>query len=187
MTYDCSFLSDLALEGEVSVDEATRESHAGDWGTREADQVRPIAVVYPQSTADVSAVLAAVNERRVPVTPYAAGSGPQANATPVHGGISLDLTRMDTVSAIRPDDPQVDVEPGVYGGAVNEAVADHGLWFPPLPSSGDISTVGGMIATDVAGMQTVRYGEVGDWFLPSCQASSPTWMQVVSALTRSRS
>jgi D-lactate dehydrogenase (cytochrome) len=165
MPHDCSFLADLDLEGAVSFGDSERDHHAGDWGTADADQVRPDAVVFAESTADVSAVLDAADERRVPVTPFAAGTSLEANATPVHEGISLDLTRMDRVLEVRPGDFQVDVEPGVFGSAVNEAVADHGLFFPPLPSSGDISTIGGMIANDASGMQTVKYGEVGDWVL----------------------
>jgi len=165
MATDCSFLSELSLDGEVNFGDSTREGHAGDWGTPEPDEVVPDAVVYPASTADVSTVLSAADERGVPVTPYAAGTGLEANATPVHGGVSLDLTRMDAVLAVRPDDFQVDVQPGVFGSAVDEAVAEHGLFFPPLPSSGDISTVGGMVATDAGGMQTVKYGEVADWLL----------------------
>ncbi|MDZ7702283.1 MAG: FAD-linked oxidase C-terminal domain-containing protein [Halobacteriales archaeon] len=155
----------LDLDGEVSFGDSDRANHAGDWGTAAADEVTPDAVVYPESTADVAAVLAAADERRVPVTPFAAGTGLESNATPVHGGVSLDLTRMDAVLDVRPDDFQIDVQPGVFGAAVDEAVADHGLFFPPLPSSGDISTVGGMIATDASGMGTVKYGEVGDWVL----------------------
>ncbi|MEM4781770.1 MAG: FAD-linked oxidase C-terminal domain-containing protein, partial [Halalkalicoccus sp.] len=55
--------------------------------------------------------------------------------------------------------------PWIIGSAVEEYVASEGLFFPPLPSSGEISTVGGMIATDASGMQTVKYGEVADWVL----------------------
>ena len=162
---DLVFLDDLDLAGEVSSSDSNRKGHAGDWGTPEADRVRPDAVVWPESTADVSAVLAASNERGVPVTPYAAGTSLEGNATPVHRGISLDMTRMDAVLDVRPADFQVDVQPGVFGSAVDEAVGSHGLFFPPLPSSGDISTVGGMIANDASGMQTVKYGEVRDWVL----------------------
>jgi D-lactate dehydrogenase (cytochrome) len=165
MARDLDFLEDLDLDGEVSTGDSDRDGHAGDWGTEEDDQVRPDAVVFAASTDDVSAVLAACDERRVPVTPYAAGTVLEANATPVHRGVSLDLTRMDDVIAVRPDDFQVTVQAGVYGSAVDEAVAGHGLFFPPLPSSGDISTVGGMVATDAGGMQTVKYGEVADWVL----------------------
>ncbi|QLG61387.1 FAD-binding oxidoreductase [Halorarum salinum] len=157
------FLDDLALDGEVSRGPSDRGTHAGSYDTAPADEVHPDAVVFAGSTADVSAVLAAADERGVPVTPYAAGTSLESHATPVEGGVSLDLTRMDRVLEVRPDDLTVDVEPGVIGGDLNERVARHGLTFPPLPSSGAISTVGGMIATDASGMGTVKYGEVGDW------------------------
>ncbi len=165
MTYDCSFLDSLDIEGEVSTGDSVRESHAGDWGTHESERTTPDAVVWPASTTDVSRILTAATERGVPVTPYAAGSGLEGNATPVERGISLDMTRMDAILDVRPEDFQIDVQPGVVGSDVDEAVASDGLFFPPLPSSGSFSTVGGMIATDASGMKTVKYGEVADWVL----------------------
>ena len=166
MTHDCSFLSDLDLSGEVSFGDSVRESHAADFGAEERGEgVTPDAVVWPESTADVAAVLPAADERGVPVTPYAAGTSLEGNAVPAHRGVSLDLSRMDAVLEVRPDDFQIDVEPGLLGAQVEEAVADEGLFFPPLPSSGDISTVGGMIANDASGMKTVKYGEISDWVL----------------------
>lgn len=170
MTHDTAFLGDLELDGDVATDEATLTQHASDAGTEEfghlsLDGPGPDAVVFVESTEDVSAVLEACSERGVPVTPYAAGTGLEAGAVPVEGGVSLDLTRMDRVLDVRPESLQVDVEPGVIGSAVDDAVESHGLFFPPLPSSGDISTVGGMVATDAAGMGTVKYGEVADWVL----------------------
>src|SRR6056297_4309948 len=166
MTHDCSFLTDLDLaDDQVSFADARRDTHATDWGTDDDDAVAPDAVVWPESTADVSAVLAAASERGVPVTPYAAGTSLEGNPVPVESGISLDVTRMDAVLDVRPDSFQVDVQPGLLGAEVNEAVSKHGLYFPPLPSSGDISTVGGLIANDASGMKTVKYGEVADWVL----------------------
>ncbi|QCS42536.1 FAD-binding oxidoreductase [Natrinema versiforme] len=167
MTHDCSFLEEIALaDDQVSFAPGRLESHATDFGTERTDEgTLPDAVVWPESTADVSAVLAAATDRGVPVTPYAAGTGLEGNAVPAHGGISLDLTRMDDVVDYRPDDFQIDVGPGIIGSDVDEYVAGDGLFFPPLPSSGDISTIGGMIATDASGMKTVRYGEIADWVL----------------------
>ncbi|WP_123537980.1 FAD-binding oxidoreductase [Halosimplex salinum] len=162
---DVAFLTDAVGPDRVSVDEYARDEHAGDWGTHPEDEVRPDAVVWPTTTEEVSAILTGAHERGIPVTPYAAGTGLEGNAVPAHEGISMDMTRMNDVLAVRPEDLQVDVEPGVLGSAVDEAAAEHGLTFPPLPSSGDISTVGGMIATDASGMQTVKYGEVADWVL----------------------
>lgn len=166
MAHDCAFLEDLDLQGEVSFGESVRATHAADFGADERGiGVDPDAVVWPTTTADVSAVLAAANDRDVPVTPYAAGTGLEGGAVPVDRGISLDLSRMDAILDVRPDDLQIDVQPGVIGATIDDRLADAGLWFPPLPSSGDISTIGGMIATDAGGMQTVKYGEVGDWVL----------------------
>jgi D-lactate dehydrogenase (cytochrome) len=165
MQHDVSFLDDLSVDGEVSTSPGTLESHAADWGTPDDDGVAPDAVAYPTSTGDVAAVLEAANDRGVPVTPYAAGTGLEGNAVPVNAGISLDLSRMDAILDVRPGDFQMDVQPGVMGGAVDDRAGEHGLWFPPLPSSGDISTIGGMIATDAGGMGTVKYGEVADWLV----------------------
>ena len=167
MSHDCSFLADLPLaDDQVSFGVGGRETHAADFAAEHLGQgVTPDAVVWAESTADVSVVLDAASERGVPVTPFAAASGLEGGAVPVEAGISLDLTRMDAVIDVRPDDFQIDVQPGVIGTAVDEAVADEGLFFPPLPSSGDISTIGGMIACDASGMQTVKYGEVADWVL----------------------
>ena len=162
---DDAFLDDLLADEQVSRREHARDERAGDWSTQPGEEVRPDVVVWPESTDDVAAVLSAADERGVPVTPYAAGTGLEGAAVPVDRGISMDLTRMDAVLDVRPEDLQVDVEPGVLGSAVDEAVERHGLFFPPLPSSGDISTIGGMIATDASGMQTVKYGEVADWVL----------------------
>jgi D-lactate dehydrogenase (cytochrome) len=165
MAHDCSFLTDCLADEQVSFVEDDRDGHAGDWGTPEDERVRPDAVCWPESTEEVSAVLAAANVRGVPVTPYAAGTGLEGNALPAFEGISMDCTRMDEVLDVRPKDFQIDVEPGVLGAAVNDAVDDHDLFLPPLPQSGDISTVGGMVANDASGAKTVKYGEVHDWVL----------------------
>ena len=166
MTHDCSFLSDLDLEGAVSFDDSARESHVADWVTQEAGLgVTPDAVVWPECTADVSAVLEAANEREVPVTPYAAGTSLEGNAVPLFKGISMDMTKMNDVLEVRPDDFQIDVGSGVMGTVVDETVAEHGMFFPPMPSSANLSTVGGMIVNDASGQKTVKYGEVADWVL----------------------
>jgi D-lactate dehydrogenase (cytochrome) len=160
---DMSFLVDVVDASKVKLGDGERDRHSSDWATEGRVEAMPDAVVYPTGTEDVSRVVSACDDRGVAVTPYAAATGLEGNAVPVRGGVSLDMTEMDSVLDIRPDDFQVDVEPGVYGSAVNEAVEGEGLFFPPLPSSGSISTIGGMVANDAGGMGTVRYGKVGDW------------------------
>ncbi len=165
MAHDCSFLTDFLDDEQVSFGDDDRNAHAGDWGTREADRVSPDAVCWPESVEEISAVLGAANERDVPVTPYAAGTGLEGNALPAFEGVSMDLTRMNEIVEIRPEDFQIDVESGVLGSAVNDAVDEYGLFLPPLPQSADISTIGGMLANDASGAKTVKYGEVHDWVL----------------------
>lgn len=127
MSFDCSFLEGLGLDGAVSFGDSDRDLHAGDFGAQQRGwAVRPDAVVWPASTEDVSQVLRAADERGVPVTPFAAGTSLEGHAVPVSGGISLDMTRMDAILELRHDDLQMDVEPGVVGTAIDEAAAPPG-------------------------------------------------------------
>ena len=77
---------------------------------------------------------------------------------PVEGGISLDLTRMDTILDVSPGDLTATVQPGVTRTALERAAAEHGLFFPVDP--GADATLGGMAATNAAGTTTVRYGKM---------------------------
>ncbi|MFB6256040.1 MAG: FAD-binding oxidoreductase, partial [Haloplanus sp.] len=166
MKHDTTFVDDLGLSpDQISVADADRDQRSHDWGTAREDGVRPDVVVWPETTADVASIMRAATDHDVPVTPYAAGTSLEGNAVPIDGGITLDMTRMDAVLDVRPDDLQVDVQPGILGDTVNEAVAKHGLFLPPMPASGKISTIGGMLANDASGMKTVKYGEVSDWVL----------------------
>lgn len=161
-----SIFDDTSLEeNQVSGRQQTCRQHAADWGTSDDNSMPPDIVVYPESTADVSEVVRVASNNCIPVTPYAAGTSLEGNGVPVEGGITVNMTRMNDIMDYRTEDFQVDVQPGVLGSSVDKQVADRGLFFPPLPSSGDISTIGGMIANDAAGMQTVKYGEIHDWVL----------------------
>jgi D-lactate dehydrogenase (cytochrome) len=166
MHHDTTFVDDLGLSpDQISVSDADREQRSHDWGTAREDGVRPDVVVWPESTADVASIMRAATDHGVPVTPYAAGTSLEGNAVPIDGGITLDMTRMDAILDVRPDDLQIDVQPGILGDEVNEAVAEHGLFLPSMPASGKISTIGGMLANDASGMKTVKYGKVSDWVL----------------------
>jgi len=97
MTDDCEFLRDLPLDSaRYSFEPSTRDEFAADYGTPAGAERAPDAVVWPSSTADVVAVVEAANERGVPITPYAAGSGTQRNAVPVEGGVTLAMSGWTT-------------------------------------------------------------------------------------------
>ena len=116
----------------------------------------PDVVVFPESTKEVAAVLAWANAERVPVVPFGAGTSLEGHVIPIHGGISLDLTRMDRVLDVRPDDLTARVQAGVMRDALNRAAGEHGLFFPVDP--GADASLGGMAATNASGTTTVRYG-----------------------------
>jgi D-lactate dehydrogenase (cytochrome) len=140
----------------VSDGDSERDLHAADLTFHRPH--RPDVVVYPLTTAEVSAVLAVADELRVPVTPFGAGSSLEGHVIPVAGGISLDLTRMDRIVRIDPEDLTATVQPGVTRSALEQAAGRHGLFFPVDP--GADATLGGMAATNAAGTTTPRYGKM---------------------------
>jgi D-lactate dehydrogenase (cytochrome) len=119
---------------------------------------RPDLVVYPSSTDEVSRVMAIASERRVPVTPFGAGSSLEGHVIPTSGGISLDLSRLDRIVEIALDDLSATVQAGVTRLALERAAGEHGLFFPVDP--GADATLGGMAATNAAGTTTIRYGKM---------------------------
>jgi D-lactate dehydrogenase (cytochrome) len=140
----------------VSDGDSERDLHAADLTFHRPH--RPDVVVYPLTTAEVAAVLAVADELRVPVTPFGAGSSLEGHVIPVAGGISLDLTRMDRIVRIDPEDLTATVQPGVTRSALEQAAGRHGLFFPVDP--GADATLGGMAATNAAGTTTPRYGKM---------------------------
>ena len=146
----------LGADARVSDGESERDLHAGDISFHRPR--RPDLVVYPASTEDVARVLALANELRVPVTPFGAGSSLEGHVIPEHGGISLDLSRLDRILEIAPDDLSATVQAGVTRGALERAAGEHGLFFPVDP--GADATLGGMAATNAAGTTTIRYGKM---------------------------
>jgi len=140
----------------VSAGDSDRDLHSADMTFFTPH--RPDVVVYPRSTAEVSAVLSLAHEERVPVTPFGAGSSLEGHVIPVAGGISLDLSRMDAIVAVEPENLTATVQPGVTRSALERAAGQHGLWFPVDP--GADATLGGMAATNASGTTTVRFGKM---------------------------
>lgn len=146
----------LADGGRVSTGDSDRDLHAADISFHRPQ--RPELVVYATSTDEVSRVLALANERRIPVTPFGAGSSLEGHVIPTRGGISLDLSRLDRVLEVAPADLTATVQAGVTRGALARAAGEHGLFFPVDP--GADATLGGMAATNAAGTTTIRYGKM---------------------------
>ena len=158
MAVTADLRSDLLVligdEQRVNDGESALDQHASDLSYHPAR--RPDVVVYPESAAEVAAVLAYADGAGIPVVPFGAGTSLEGHVIPLHGGISLDLTRMNAIVAVRPDDLTATVQAGVTRSQLEAAAGPHGLWFPVDP--GADATLGGMAATNASGTTTVRYG-----------------------------
>jgi len=120
----------------------------------------PDAVVWPVSTDEVSAIMAICHQHRIPVIGWGTGTSLEGHALAVHGGIVMDLMKMDRVLDIRAEDLQVSVQPGVTREALNTELRATGLFFPVDPGAN--ASLGGMAATRASGTTAVRYGTMRD-------------------------
>nr|WP_295372472.1 FAD-linked oxidase C-terminal domain-containing protein [uncultured Sphingosinicella sp.] len=116
----------------------------------------PDLVVRPTSVEEVQRLVRAAREFRVPVVPYGAGTSLEGNAASVAGGLCIDLSAMDRIVEISPEDMLCVVEPGVTREQLNAELRSTGLFFPIDPGAN--ATMAGMIATRASGTNAVRYG-----------------------------
>jgi D-lactate dehydrogenase (cytochrome) len=144
-------------DGQVTVSQAVREAHGRD---ENFPEIRPpLAVAYAQSTDDVRATMAWCREHGIPVIPFGAGTSLEGALVPEREDaqvLSLDLSRMNKVLSIHPENFLAVAQPGVTRTALNESLRHSGLFFPVDP--GADASLGGMAATNASGTTTVRYG-----------------------------
>lgn len=125
--------------------------------TLRAVPVRPVAVVLPSSTAEVSAVVRVAAELGVPVTARGAGTGLSGACIPSQDGLVVSFERMRAVVEIDAGTHVAVVQPGVTLAELDEATAAHGLVYPVFPGT-NAASLGGNIATNAGGMRAVKYG-----------------------------
>jgi len=131
-----------------------REAHGRDENATPGQP--PLAVVYAETVADIEMLLAWANETHTAVIAFGAGTSFEGHIVPQGPAISLDLSRMNRVERLAPEDFLVDVQPGITRVALNETLRPTGLFFPVDP--GADASLGGMASTNASGTMTVRYG-----------------------------
>jgi len=149
--------------GVVVTDPEILASYRHDYAM-DPDAGMPLAVVRPTSTEQVQAVLRWASAHLVPVVPRGAGTGLSGGATAVDGGIVLSTEKMREIT-VDPVTRTAVVQPGLLNAEVKKAVAAQGLWYPPDPSSYEICSIGGNIATNAGGLCCVKYGVTTDYVL----------------------
>jgi len=125
----------------------------------------PDAVLFPQNSQEISAILRLANEDSFFVIPRGAGSGMTGGSLAVKGGVILVTARLNRILKIDKDNLIAHVEPGVVTGQFHKAVEKEGLFYPPDPSSSDFSTLGGNLAECAGGPRAVKYGVTRDYVL----------------------
>jgi glycolate oxidase len=150
-------------EGMVVTDPAVTESYRQDRAF-DPGAGKPAAVVRPRRTEDVQIVLRWAAANQVPVVTRGMGTGLSGGATAVDGGIVLSTEKMRDI-VVDPVTRTAVCQPGLLNAEVKKTVAEYGLWYPPDPSSYEICSIGGNIATNAGGLCCVKYGVTTDYVL----------------------
>lgn len=149
-------LAQLLSTRQVTSGEAARRAYDSD--AYSVDRSKPTAVVFPESTAEVQAVVRWCLEHKVPFTPRGAGTGLSGGAMPALGGVILSTKRLTRILEIDLPNRRLLAQAGVPNIKLTEAVKADGLHFAPDPSSQTVSTLGGNIAENSGGPHTLKYG-----------------------------
>ena len=150
-------------EGTVVTDPAITEGYRQDRAL-DPSAGKPMAVVRPRRTEEVQTVLRWATAHQIPVVTRGMGTGLSGGATAVDGGIVLSTEKMRDI-VVDPVTRTAVCQPGLLNAEVKKAVAEHSLWYPPDPSSYEICSIGGNIATNAGGLCCVKYGVTTDYVL----------------------
>lgn len=156
-------LAALVGPGDVLTDPDTMDAYRRDWAKDPAVGM-PCAVLRARSPEQVVEAMRWATRHRIPVVPRGAGSGLSGGSSAVDGALTLSLDRMTGVE-VDVATRTVRVEPGALNIEVKRAVAAAGLWYPPDPSSFEICSIGGNLATNAGGLCCVKYGVTTDYVL----------------------
>jgi glycolate oxidase len=139
------------------------EKYRFDWSRDQSAGV-PLAVVRAENAGHVQTAVRWASDHGVGIVPRGAGSGLSGGSTAVDGCLVISLERMRAVEIDAATQVAV-TEPGAFNADVKRAAAEHGLWYPPDPSSFEICSIGGNVATNAGGLCCVKYGVTTDYVL----------------------
>lgn len=160
MPIEAKLLEQLKVKfgDQLSLSPAIRREHATELSRYEP--LPPDAVIFAESKADIDFVVDACAESGTPLIPYGTGTSMEGHIHAVNGGLTLDMSRMNTILDVSTDNCYAIVEPGVTREQLNSHLRDQGLFFPVDPGAN--ASLGGMASTAASGTTTVRYGTMLD-------------------------
>lgn len=125
----------------------------------------PVAVALPQSTQEVADIMRLATQHRVPVYPRGAGTNLSGGVIPREDGLVVSLVKMNQILELDAENLTATVQPGVVIQDLNDAVALHGLLYPPDPGSVTTATMGGSVAESSGGLRGLKYGVTKDYVM----------------------
>ena len=125
----------------------------------------PAAVVFPQTTEDVSRCVQFAGAQSLAIVTRGSGTGLSGGSVPSAGSVVLCMTRMNKILDIDPRNLVLRTQPGVTTLAIDDAAARHGLFYPPDPGSMRISSIGGNVAENSGGLRGLKYGVTRDYVM----------------------
>ncbi len=118
----------------------------------------PDAIVFAQNHQQIVKLVKLCRQYQVPIISRGSGTGTTGATVPIHGGIILSFEKMNKILNIEANNRLISAEPGTTNQAIQKAVAEHGFFWPPDPTSSAICTIGGNLAYNSAGPRAVKYG-----------------------------
>jgi glycolate oxidase len=125
----------------------------------------PECAIWVENTEHILKIMELATREKIPVTCRAAGTGIAGMAVPTHGGIVMDVMKMDRILEINTEDRVAVVQPGVVYADLQAALDEVGFTLPTEPGSSAASTIGGNVATNAGGLRGAKYGNTKDYVL----------------------
>jgi glycolate oxidase len=118
----------------------------------------PAAVVVPRDVREVASAVRIAHDCGEPIVPRGAGSGLCGGAIPACGGVVFSMVRMNRILELDVRNRRARVQPGLINAELSQAIARHGVFYAPDPSSQKVSTIGGNVGTNAGGPHCLSYG-----------------------------
>src|SRR5688572_26148380 len=132
------------------------------WLDRGGRPSPPDLIVHPGSADEIARVLSIAHEARVPVVPWGGGSGTQGGALPIHGGLIIDVKRLNRILEINEEALYVRAQAGINGAELELRLNERALTLPHYPASATCATLGGYLAPRGSGTISTKYGKAED-------------------------